>query len=230
MHADFMHFFAGECYYSPSMIFQKGVMAMTRKSTVATSLFIAVLLTFATHGTVLADDGYNMGVSGTPQEAPSMGSPETSGGTDNNRKNNGKRNKKKIIIKEPAPGERLTIKQITQILNTTRDLAGKNLSGLQLVGMNLSRCNLKGADLNHSNLERADFTESNLERTDFTGANLRMAGFFQSAITASNMDQAILDGAIWVDKRVCPTGSIGKCLETDSPLADEAPPALLAPK
>jgi hypothetical protein len=122
-------------------------------------------------------------------------------------KNNGK------VIVETLPGEKLTVKQVMEILNTTRNLSGKNLSGLNLVGVYLGKCNLKGADLNHANLERADFGDSNLERADLTGANLKMSNLRQSGMTAAKLDLAIFDGAIWKDGMLCSPGSIGQCKE-----------------
>lgn len=113
----------------------------------------------------------------------------------------------------PIPGEKLTLKQVMDILKTTKNLSGKNLSGLQLVGVDFARCNLKGVDLSHANLERADLGESNLERAELTGANLKMANLRLSGMTGANLDRAILDGAVWKDGRVCPSGSIGQCKE-----------------
>lgn len=112
-----------------------------------------------------------------------------------------------------SPGEKLTIGQIMEALNTTRDLSGKNLSGMQLVGVNLSKCNLRGSDLSHANLERADLGEANLERVNLNGANLKMANLRLAGMTAANLELAILDGAIWLDGRVCTKGSYGQCNE-----------------
>jgi hypothetical protein len=118
------------------------------------------------------------------------------------------------IVVETLPGEKLTIRQVMAILKTTRDLSGKNLSGLQLIGINLGQCNLKGIDLSHANLERADMGESALERADLTGANLKMSNLRQSGMTGANIDLAIFDGAIWKDGMVCSAGSIGRCRES----------------
>lgn len=115
------------------------------------------------------------------------------------------------VISEKTPSGVLTISQVMELIKTTRDLSGKNLSGLQLVGINLSKCNLKGIDLRDANLERADLGESQLDRADFSGANLKMANLRVSGITAANLERAILDGAIWVDGTVCQPGSIGQC-------------------
>jgi Pentapeptide repeats (8 copies) len=114
---------------------------------------------------------------------------------------------------ETLLGERLTVNQVMEILNTSRNLSGKNLSGLNLIGINLAKCNMKGVDLSHANLERADLGESNLERADLTGANLKMSNLRQSGMTAAKLDLAIFDGAIWKDGIVCSKGSVGQCLE-----------------
>lgn len=120
-------------------------------------------------------------------------------------------------IVETSPGGKLTVNQVMDILKTTRDLSGKNLSGIQLVGINLGKCNLKGVDLSHANLERADLGESDLERADLTGANLKMSNLRLSGMTGANLERAILDGAVWKDGRVCDTGSVGQCRELAAP-------------
>lgn len=120
-------------------------------------------------------------------------------------------------VAETSPGEKLTINQVVDILKTTRDLSGKNLSGLYLVGINLSKCNLKGVDLSHANLERADLGESDLERAELTGANLKMANLRLSGLIGANLERAIFDGAVWKDGRVCATGSVGQCRELVPP-------------
>jgi hypothetical protein len=112
---------------------------------------------------------------------------------------------------EPIPGNKLTLKQVMDILKSTRDLSGKNLSGLNLVGFNLTKCNLKGVDLSHANLERADLEESNLDRADLSGANLKMANLRMSGMTGICLENAVLDGAVWKDGRVCTNGSTGQC-------------------
>lgn len=122
------------------------------------------------------------------------------------------KNPKETIV-ETLPGEKLTIKQVMTILKTTRDLSGKNLSGLQLIGINLAKCNLKGIDLSNANLERADLGESALERADLTGAILKMSNLRLSGMTGVKIERAILDGAIWKDGMVCSAGSVGQCRE-----------------
>lgn len=131
-------------------------------------------------------------------------------------KNSKKRATKNKSIVETNPGKKVSINQVMDILKTTRDLSGKNLSGLQLIGVNMTKCNLKGVDLSHANLERADLGESNLERADLTGTNLKMANLRLSGMTGTNLERAILDGAVWKDGMVCATGSIGECREFQS--------------
>ena len=114
---------------------------------------------------------------------------------------------------EPAPGERLSIKQVMVLLKTTRNFAGKNLSGLKLVAFDLTKCNLKGADLSNSNLERADLGESNLELADLSGANMKMTDLRLTGLKGVKLERANLDGSIWQDGTVCAKGSTGSCRE-----------------
>ncbi len=114
--------------------------------------------------------------------------------------------------------EQLTTVEVVKLLKTTREFAGKNMSGLQLVGVDLSRSNLKGSDLSNANLERADLGEANLERAKLNGANLRMANFRLAGINAAELDGSTLDGAIWIDGRICAKGSSGRCVDNFQPL------------
>jgi hypothetical protein len=114
---------------------------------------------------------------------------------------------------EAVPGERLSIRQVMELLKTTRNLSGKNLSGLRLIGFDLTKCNLKGADLSNADLERADLEESNLELADLSGANMKMTDLRITGLKGAKLDRATLDGAIWKDGTVCAEGSIGLCRE-----------------
>jgi hypothetical protein len=114
---------------------------------------------------------------------------------------------------ETVPDERLSIRQVMELLKTTRNFAGKNLSGLRLVALDLTKCNLKGADLSNADLERADLGESNLELADLSGANMKMTDLRITGIKGAKLDSAILDGAIWQDGTVCAKSSIGHCRE-----------------
>lgn len=122
-------------------------------------------------------------------------------------------------IAEAAPGERLSIRQVMELLKTTRNFSGKNLSGLRLIGFDLTKCNLKGADLSNADLERADLEESNLELADLSGAKMKMSDLRITGLKGAKLDRAILDGAIWQDGTICAKGSIGLCREHPSQFA-----------
>lgn len=176
-------------------------MTLKLRVIIKTCLLPAIIGAFYLPSPVLAQEGYANSYLGTSITTPDVSIipvPDT---------------KSEALI-EPKPGEKLSFEQITGILRTTRNLSGRNLSGLNLVGLDLSNCSLKGADMRGSNLERADMMGSNLERVDMTGANLKMASFYQSALTAAKLDNAVLDGAIWIDKSICAKGSVGECLKT----------------
>ncbi|MDD2273665.1 MAG: pentapeptide repeat-containing protein [Desulfuromonadaceae bacterium] len=164
-----------------------------------TCLILTIVGAFSIPSPSLAQERYansDLGAAATNPDALATNGPDT----------------KKSTVYEPKPGEKLSYKQIAEILSTTRNLAGRNLSGLNLVGLDLRDCNLQGADMRGSNLERANMMGSNLERVDMTGANLKMTSFYQSALTAAKLDQATLDGAIWINKGVCAKGSVGECI------------------
>jgi len=114
---------------------------------------------------------------------------------------------------EAVPGARLTIKQVMELLKTTRNFSGKNMSGLQLTGFDLSRCIFKGADLRNANLERANLEEANLELADLDGANMTMTDLRLTGLKGARLERALLDGAFWLDGTICAKGSFGVCRE-----------------
>jgi hypothetical protein len=119
----------------------------------------------------------------------------------------------KVRKAEVVSGERLSIRQVMELLKSSRNFAGKNLSGLRLIAFDLTKCNLKGADLSKADLERADLEESNLELADLSGANMKMTDLRITGLKGAKLDRATLDGAIWKDGTVCAEGSIGLCRE-----------------
>src|ERR1039457_5639967 len=183
---------------------QKGhFMTLHLRVLVKSGLFLAIIALFTASSPVLAQDGNvnpDLGTSGPSPDVSIPTAPVT----------------KTVPVYEPKPGEKLTFKQVSEILKTTRNLAGKNLSGLNLIGVDLSGCSLKGADMRGTILERADISGSNLDRADLTGANLKMTSFFESSLTSARLEQAVLDGAIWIDKSICAKGSIGECLKNSA--------------
>ena len=114
---------------------------------------------------------------------------------------------------EPLPNERLSIRKVLKILKDTKDLSGRNMSGLNLVGVDFSKCNLRGADLSGANLMRADLSESVLERADLSGANMQMTDLRIAGLKGARFNGARLDGAIWEDGTICGKGSTGICRE-----------------
>lgn len=174
-------------------------MTLKLRVIIKTCLFLAIIGAYPTPSPAMAQEGYtnsDLGTSATKPDASATTVPDT----------------KNATLYEPKPDEKLSFNQIAEILRTTRNLAGRNLSGLNLVGLDLRDCSLQGANMRGSNLERANMMGSNLERVDMTGANLKMASFYQAALTAAKLDQAVLDGAIWIDKSICAKGSIGECI------------------
>jgi Pentapeptide repeats (8 copies) len=183
-------------------------MTLKSRAIIKTSLLLAIIGAFAA-STAMAEEyvaGSDQNVEITTPEPAPAAVPE----------------KKKSTQREPKPGEKLTYKQLSEILSSSRNLAGRNLSGLNLVGVDLSFSSLQGADMRNTNLERANMMGADLERADLTGANLKMASFYQSAITAAKLDNAVLDGAIWIDKSVCAKGSTGECLKKEKKPAQPA--------
>ncbi|THK42428.1 pentapeptide repeat-containing protein [Methylophaga sp. SB9B] len=87
------------------------------------------------------------------------------------------------------------------------DLHEADLSYADLQLTNLSYANLQGSNLKGANLQQADLSYSNLTYSDLSFANLRDA-----KLGGSELQNAILDKAIWIDGRICATGSVGKCL------------------
>lgn len=77
-----------------------------------------------------------------------------------------------------------------------------NFSHADLSGSRLSRANLTGANLRDADLSHADLKEANLSFSDLRAARL----------VSTNLTGAMLKNAIWIDGRVCASGSVGRCL------------------
>ncbi|HEY4745024.1 MAG TPA: pentapeptide repeat-containing protein [Desulfuromonadaceae bacterium] len=181
----------------------------------ASVILAGMALVAATAGTVAAQDHTPYEGNGASAGQPAETAPDM--GVDGAEMVVKKKSRKQLPDPEPLPGQKLTLKQVMNIVKSTRNLAGRNLSGLNLVGMDLSKCNLKGIDLKHADLERADLGESNLERADLTGANLKRANLRLSGMTGAKLENANLSGAIWKDGRVCAPASVGQCRESAAP-------------
>lgn len=71
------------------------------------------------------------------------------------------------------------------------DLSGADLSNAVLVG-----ASLQGADLRHARLYKTNLAYADLSGADLGGADLT---------------GAVLDHAIWIDRKTCAPGSVGRC-------------------
>ncbi len=94
-------------------------------------------------------------------------------------------------------------------LNITKDMHGKELSGLEFVkldlrGIDFSESNLTGAVFNNSNLGNADLKGADLHdslayATDFTNADLKDVNFNNALLMESTFENALIDGADFTD-------------------------------
>jgi uncharacterized protein YjbI with pentapeptide repeats len=57
----------------------------------------------------------------------------------------------------------------------------------------------------------ADLTGADLRRARLDAADLRGASLVGARIEATVFTNAILDGARWIDGRLCAQGSVGRC-------------------
>jgi len=117
------------------------------------------------------------------------------------------------------------------------DKSGESLVRAELSDANLSSMNLSHSDLSFANLSRSDLSYSvliqarlvgaritgtqmtgidlrraDLSGADLDGANLSYADLRGAKLTNVNMGKVILDQALWVDGRICSSGSRGKCV------------------
>ncbi|OGT19967.1 MAG: hypothetical protein A2V90_07850 [Gammaproteobacteria bacterium RBG_16_57_12] len=86
-------------------------------------------------------------------------------------------------------------------------LYNANLVGVTLRKANLQGAKLKGANMSYAILQGADLSNAMLWNVDLSNADLQGAN-----LQAADLYNARLDNAIWVDGRVCQTGSVSKCL------------------
>lgn len=101
------------------------------------------------------------------------------------------------------------------------DLAYANMVNIKLIGANLEQAVLVGANLRNASLDGVNFMNANmayaiLQRATLTGANLgnadlTNADLYGAEISSTNFAGAILDNVVWVDGKVCQTGSVGEC-------------------
>jgi hypothetical protein len=74
------------------------------------------------------------------------------------------------------------------------DLSGENLSGQDLSGLNLAGANFTGADLSNVKLDKTDLRGANL-----TTANLSQASLVGADLSGANITGSVLEGADFTD-------------------------------
>ena len=100
-------------------------------------------------------------------------------------------------------------------------LSNANLESASLFGseLNQSDCayiNLKNANLSfvratNSRFTGADMQQADLSDADFSQSDLSYVNFKNAKVANTNFSGAKLDHSIWIDGRICLTGSTGKC-------------------
>lgn len=105
-----------------------------------------------------------------------------------------------------APAEEnepLTVERVKQILSSTKDFSGKNLtrvelSGFKLNGINFSEANLEKAKFTGADLTGPVFTKANLKDAHLMDAILRNADFTDANVDCTSLDRSDLTGAKFV--------------------------------
>jgi uncharacterized protein YjbI with pentapeptide repeats len=115
------------------------------------------------------------------------------------------------VVVEPAPAAQTVDSELLEIARTTKNFAGRKLSGASFIGMDLRRADFRRADL-----ARADFTRANLQQADFEQAKMNNSTFVHANLNISRIKTALVNGADfsgarWVDGGICAYGSTGDC-------------------
>lgn len=91
-------------------------------------------------------------------------------------------------------------------------LRGRDLSDGNFSYANFSHADLSGSRLSRANLTGANLRDADLSHADLKGANLSFSDLRAAKLVSANLTGAVLKNAIWMDGRVCASGSVGKCL------------------
>ena len=94
---------------------------------------------------------------------------------------------------------------------TGADLRGARLNGSDLSYSILSLAVVQGAELHGARLVGVDFNAANLRDTDLSDTDLTYANLYAADISGADMTGAKLAQAVWIDGRVCQSGSVGTC-------------------
>lgn len=102
------------------------------------------------------------------------------------------------------------------------NLSGASLRGAKLQSLNLQTANAAGANFSKADLSSASFFAANAEGANFAGARLAGVNFTRANLKGANFRDAEIDaktwllgarleGATWIDGRLCAIGSVGAC-------------------
>jgi uncharacterized protein YjbI with pentapeptide repeats len=83
-----------------------------------------------------------------------------------------------------------------------KNLAGIDLSNLDLSGANLAGCDLSGANLRNANLHRADLSDCRLCKADLRGADLSRANLSGADLIGARLRRANLTSSIRIRTKV----------------------------
>lgn len=111
--------------------------------------------------------------------------------------------------------------KINNTLLKGSDLAYTNLATAQLIDSDLHQAIMLGTVLRNADLSRTNLANANLSYAVLEGANLsdvslkqadlRFADLTGANVTRTDFSGADLTNAVWVDKSICASGSIGQC-------------------
>lgn len=88
------------------------------------------------------------------------------------------------------------------------DCRNVDLRGLDLFYANFQGADLTGANLSGMDLTGADFSEANLTGANLIGATLDYAYFFNTVLTNAKMTRVSIEGIVWDDTTIWPTGFV----------------------
>ena len=88
------------------------------------------------------------------------------------------------------------------------DCRNVDLRGLDLFYANFQGADLTGANLSGMDLTGADFTDANLTGANLIGATLDYAYFFNTVLTNAKMTRVSIEGIVWDDTTIWPTGFV----------------------
>ena len=90
----------------------------------------------------------------------------------------------------------LSRKEVSDLLNSTKNLQGKDMRRSILTRLDFSGCNLRFANFSYANLKDAIFKKADLYGASLWNANLEGADFTGANLEEADLDYARLRGAV----------------------------------